>query len=349
MVSSMRTRLQQLIPVVLSVCVVASGCSKSGTDERASVSSSTTNQRVAVSPRSPGCSSPSKPAEAKTKVTLDVAGSQRWFYLTVPSTLGTSPAPLILDFHGYAEGADIHYMASEMATYGPAHGAIVVTPSGQSDPVMWNSTSTPELANDVEFVQAILGHVEGSLCVDMTRVYSIGMSNGGFMSERLVCEMADSFAAVALVASMAEHKSCSPSRSVPMLAIHGTADTFVPFEGDDRSGAQTLEITPTAKIMFGGLKPETVRQAATAWAPLVGCDPTAPTPVPLTSDATIEKWNCGDAARALELIVVNGGGHSWPGSDFYGQVAATVGKTSMTFDANEVIWNFLSNYSLPSA
>jgi polyhydroxybutyrate depolymerase len=72
------------------------------------------------------------------------------------------------------------------------------------------------------------------------------MSNGGFLSYRLACEAADSFAAIAPVAGVLgiPEMDCTPSRPVTVMHFHGTADGLVPYNGGfgSPSVAEAIEI-----------------------------------------------------------------------------------------------------------
>ena len=71
------------------------------------------------------------------------------------------------------------------------------------------------LQNDIAMVESLLTHIEGTFCVDPTRVYSTGMSDGGAMTSVLVCIAPDKFAAFAPVrsSSTAGPQSRGPCRS----------------------------------------------------------------------------------------------------------------------------------------
>ena len=63
------------------------------------------------------------------------------------------------------------------------------------------------------------------------------MSNGGFMTNRLACDRADVFAAIAPVSgTLGVGVACNPSRPVSVLDAHGTGDPMVPFNGGDVRG-----------------------------------------------------------------------------------------------------------------
>ena len=89
---------------------------------------------------SSGCSAPQKFETNRTpdtQVQVAVPGqtgeyATRWYYEAIPSSVSaTKPAPLIVDLHGYSEGATVHRLMSAMATLGEQEGFITVTPQGQ--------------------------------------------------------------------------------------------------------------------------------------------------------------------------------------------------------------------------
>ena len=84
-------------------------------------------------------------------------------------------------------------------------------------------------ANDIGFFNQMLDQLGSKFSVDPARIYVAGLSEGGFMSLRLGCELSDRIAGVAAVgASMPKTMICVPSRPVPMLMINGTSDPVVP-------------------------------------------------------------------------------------------------------------------------
>lgn len=108
-------------------------------------------------------------------------------------------------------------------------------------------TDGPHRPDDVAFARALVAHVAGLTSINLSRVYSTGFSNGGFMSYRLGCEAPDLVAAVAPVSAVlangpnevmqsTERFQCNTSRPVPLLHIHGTADQLVGYTGDPLFG-----------------------------------------------------------------------------------------------------------------
>ena len=113
--------------------------------------------------------------------------------------------------------------------------------------------------DDVGWLTSILDDLIDRFPVDEERIYVTGLSNGGFMSYRMACELSDRVAAIASVAGMdfADATDCVPAEPVSVLHIHGTADDTVPYDGWDLPGY----VIPSA------------RDSVVRWAERAGCDP----------------------------------------------------------------------------
>jgi polyhydroxybutyrate depolymerase len=88
------------------------------------------------------------------------------------------------------------------------------------------------LPDDVGFIKALLQVLPSRMCIDPSRIYATGVSNGGGFAARLGCELSSQIAAIAPVAGgYRSLDPCHPDRPVAVLEIHGTADTVVPYDG----------------------------------------------------------------------------------------------------------------------
>ena len=157
-------------------------------------------------------------------------GTERWFLVTVPGAHdGTTPLPLVIDFHGLREGAEIHTLMSAFSPVAEREGFVVAFPQGQFDPVRWNASPTttvhrrPQRRPDVQSTTSSTRSAR-DLCLDRTRVYAAGLSYGGFMTSLLACGRSDRFAAVAPVAGLRLLDPCPQERPVPIITFHGTDD-----------------------------------------------------------------------------------------------------------------------------
>ena len=180
--------------------------------------------------------------------------------------------------------------------------------------------------DDVLFIEELLDHLDQNLSIDRSRVYSTGMSNGGFMSYELACQLSDRIAAIASVTGTMTpqtYANCKPTRPVSVLQIHGLRDSVVPYRGNGI-------MTPIDQVM-------------SYWASENNC---APGPeitqiADLTEDGfggnRRQFYGC-DNNSSVELITLDAMGHDWPISNSI--------YRSQDLDAASEIWEFLSSFSL---
>jgi polyhydroxybutyrate depolymerase len=256
--------------------------------------------------------------------TLSVGGVDRTIRVHVPASYDpTRATPVVLGFHGYTLSGAAQASASHMIAKADLEGFIAVHADGTGGLRGWNAgdccgTAASSGIDDVGFVGALLDELEARLCVDADRIYSTGFSNGGFLSHRLACEMADRIAAIAPVSGVMGVDVCNPARPVPVFEVHGTSDSIVPYNGGGISGFRSVA--------------ETVAD----WADRNGCPAGAPVETFAMGDATCEAHRgCGEGSE-VSLCTIDGGGHQWPGGDpFPGG-----GHTSTDLIATDAIWTF---------
>ncbi len=339
---------------MLLFVVAVAACSSNGVKHGAS--STTTGgspkptQAVAAKP-SPGCRASTPVAPGETRVNTTSQGAARWYIRHVPPSYDPHvPMPVVLDLHGYEEGAVVHTKMSGLGPYGDAHGFVTITPQGSGTAVaLWN---TDLHGADVAFIGNLLDEVDRTLCVDDNRVFVTGLSNGAFMTSAVACAYADRVAAAAPVAGIREIDGCTFARPVPVVAFHGTADPFVSYNGGlgpkalalpapDGSG-KTLGQSGAAAAQTKG---PSIPEITAAWATRNGCASAPPAERAVASDVTLLTWRC-PADATVELYRVTDGGHAWPGSPFSRSIAAIVGRTTFSISANDVIWQFFQQHPL---
>ena len=276
-------------------------------------------------------------------------GRKRTYRLYAPQRLH-EPAPLIFVLHGGGgSGANMELMTRQgFNRMADRDGAIVVYPDGVGG--NWNdgrtgvrSKAMEENVDDVGFFRTLVHDVGGRYRVDPKRIYSTGISNGGFMSFRLACDAADVFAAIAPVAaSLSEDLGprCKPSRAVSVAMLNGTDDPLVPWGGGQVG-------------MWGvkrGMAWSTDKTFAT-WAALDGCRERSDDQVidKVEDDGTSVVLHVSSQCKAgseVRLYEIRGGGHTWPGGAKY-LTEGIVGKTSQELNGAQEVWEFLSAHRAP--
>lgn len=330
-----------------AACTGSSGSAQANT----TVAPTTTVAASAVPARaSQGCTATTKVAAGETKVDTTSGGVARWYRRHVPPKYdGTAPLPLVVDLHGYQEGADVHAGMSQMGAFGDTHGFVTITPNGTANPVpRWDVALD---SADMRFIGDLLDEAERTLCIDTRRVFVSGLSNGAFMTSAVACAYGDRIAAVAPVAGVtADITGCTPARAVPVVSFHGTADGFVAYDGGMGKAAANLP-SPDGKGKIGDnpefmtrLKRKSVPEQMDMWAKRNACMTPAKQET-IASDVTRLFYAC-PAGADVELYRITDGGHAWPGSAFSKQIENVVGRTTFSIDANAVMWEFFTAHPL---
>src|SRR5437660_10240743 len=247
---------------------------------------------------------------------IQVGGTVRTYLLHVPASYEKGkPLPLLLVFHGGRTRAQNMVSYTGMSDLADREGFIVVYPGGTDK--FWNDgrKNAPQ-ADDVGFIRTLIDHLEKTLSIDHHRIYATGISNGGMFTQRLACELSSTIAAIASVAaSMPEDFAvqCKPSAPISVLMIHSTEDPLVPYRGGELSvgsvgiGGRVLPVADTIK----------------SWVAHDRCSTKPVTelmPDKDTQDGTRvrrEAYSQCIAGTDVVLYTVEGGGHTWPGSNQY--------------------------------
>jgi polyhydroxybutyrate depolymerase len=168
---------------------------------------------------------------------LPIDGLQRSALVNLPpGARAQAPLPLVLTFHGAGGNGRATESTTGMTDLGNRDGFIAVYPNsiGRS----WGVTGrSPRPGDDVLFVSSLLDELDAQVCIDESRIYATGVSNGGSFVARIGCELSDRLSAIAPVAGgYGVQPPCQPQRPVSVLEIHGTDDRTVPYSGVGSSG-----------------------------------------------------------------------------------------------------------------
>lgn len=255
---------------------------------------------------------------------MQAGGIERSYILHVPPQYdGSRPVPLVLNFHGFGSNAAEQALYSRLPQKADEAGFILVTPDGTGTPRRWNLIPGQQ-PDEVAFVSELLDGLESRLCVDTKRVFATGMSNGAALSSRLACALSDRITAAAPVAALVYPVLvCNGTESpTAIIAFHGTDDACVPFEGGTSTCGMGFTIPPIAG-------------AAENWARHNGCDMAA-SRTQLTEHVRVVAYSGCREEASVVLYVVEGGGHTWPGS----ANVPRLGGVTREIDATDLIWEF---------
>ena len=279
-----------------------------------------------------------------TPASLYIGGLTRTFRVHLPPSYPATndvPSAVVLLLHGgFGSGEQIE-RSSRMLDVAAQEGVVVVSPDGAAGPFgvrSWNAGECCGYAqaqgiDDVGFIDALLDHLENVLCVDRRRVYAAGMSNGAMLAHRLGCEMAGRIRAVGPVAAPSTMSACTPSRPVPVLHVHGTADQHAPYDGGTGCGPS-------------GFAFMSVAQSVGEWRQRDGCSGNS-TIVDEVGDALCTVADTCAPGVDVTLCSITGGGHQWPGGDppaILGTPNCLFGHQSLSFSASVELWGFFAQH-----
>lgn len=242
----------------------------------------------------------------------------------------TAEVPLLLNLHGLGSENWQQEVYGDFRPIADTENFIICHPNGtfnSSGQRFWNAGFASTI-DDIGFLSALIDTLKLKYNINDEKVFSTGMSNGGFMSLTLACELSDKVKAVASVTgSMTNNQinTCTNTNPIPVMQIHGTND---------------------ATVIYGGYTGVAgIEKVVGFWVNHNGCDSVAVitnvADVNTTDNSTATRYdfnqNCGDDA-AVVFYKIENGGHTWPGGSFL--LPGLV--TNLDFDASAAIWKFFS-------
>jgi polyhydroxybutyrate depolymerase len=155
---------------------------------------------------------------------------------TIVMPVRQGPAPTLLVLHGATISADLTARWSGFAEIAAERGFAAAFPEGIYR--LWNDGRNDGLANadDVGYLRQLAGKLVEQGTADPARIYLVGISSGGMMTLRMLCEAPEQFAGAAtVIANMPAlvGADCRLHKAVPIVMLNGTADPIVPYKGGD--------------------------------------------------------------------------------------------------------------------
>ena len=292
--------------------------------------SSSSSQDISIPPESDNddlfnetCIDTNRPGMKRCDLKHD--NLDRFYYVYTPSNLDSNESvPVLFAFHGYGSSAMRHLNYTNYFPLADSNNFIVIYPQGATTATLsthwnvggWTSKST---IDDLDFVDTVISLLKDKIQIDETRIYSSGMSNGGYMGYHLACNLSSKFAAIASVTGSMTNDTfneCDPTHPTPILQIHGLLDFIVPYDGNAGSKSIPDVINYWVNYNSCNLDPET----------LIKYDD--------YSLVVYETYsNCLNDVN-VKLILHPEMGHDWPSLQEY------------SVSASNEIWNFVSMFDL---
>lgn len=281
----------------------------------------------------------SAPGPGDYEEQLEIDGRMRTFDVHVPAGVDSSQGlPVLIALHGGGGNAAYMERKSGFSDLADEETFIVVYPNGTGlleNRLTWNVGNCCGYAHrndvdDVGFIAAVLDVMGSEYGADMHRVYLTGHSNGGMMTYRLACQMADRFAAVAPVAGALNEATCTPSRPLPVLILHGEDDLNVPFHGGTSQGVGAAGEDERID--------QPVSYAVETWTAIDGCND----PAEISTTESVITTTYGDCidGTTVEMQELLGWGHAWP---------SPTADPPAAIDASRVIWAFFERFEMKAS
>jgi polyhydroxybutyrate depolymerase len=249
-------------------------------------------------------------------------GMTRTYHLYKPDGLPAG-APLLFILHGISETADWSW-GLDMNSLADEHGFAVCYPQGSTTGLgvtHWNARLTLSTVDDTGFLVELAGFLQDAHRFDRDRTYISGFSNGGFMAYTLASETYGVFSGAAIVSGLMSGITWDnrvSAEPLPILHIHGTADTVVPDDG--------------SMIAIGGWGgAPAVPGIIDFWADLNAT--TTEESSDISTSATAWYYRQGIYGNEVWYYSIDGYGHAWPGDP-----RNTVDNSG--FSANQLIVDF---------
>jgi polyhydroxybutyrate depolymerase len=263
-------------------------------------------------------------------------GESRTFSLRVPKAYdGRKRLPLVVILHGWTTSGALAEGYTGLADLAEREGFFLAAPDGLGDPKGWNVgflDLSGRKADDTAFVGHVITKSEVEVGVDPDRIFVAGHSNGAMLAHLVGSQLAKRVAAIGVVAgtlgvpgreSRAPRTIPDPVAPVSVMIIHGRKDETVTFEPE----------------LPGLLKGIGAPAAARWWAKRIGAKPEPKRTVAMDGAVIEERWEGGGEGTEVELVILEEGGHAWPGG------WTQAGREKATgVNASELLWRFFREH-----
>ena len=258
--------------------------------------------------------------------TINHGGVERSYYLSIPSSSSSeNQSPLIINLHGYGGNATQQLNYSQMNEFALEQNVAVVYPQGINN--SWNVYTYWDTNNsdDVGYIRTLIDVISDEFYIDLDRIYACGMSNGGYMSYRLACDLSDKIAAFGSVTgnfmiNSSDINDCSQqNREIPIIHFHGTYDNVVGYYPPSFDGSLTVSESIDYWVEYNGLTNESIQE--------------------INNFVYIYTYSKELSITNFIHYKIYGGGHEWFGNNWGFNTSEELVKFFLNYKLSDFIYN----------
>lgn len=270
--------------------------------------------------------------------TITHDGIERTYYVYVPESYdGSQAVPLVIGLHGAGGSAVEMAYFTNLDDIADVNGFLLVYPNAID--ARWDYLDVPleegdTVVDDVGFIGALIDKMTEDYRIDESRVYVFGFSNGGLMSVRLRCALADRLAAVAAIGATMTFglsQECLTVDPLPYFLALGTQDSAFPWQG---------QIEVENGVMYGTFS---LSQTISFMVSINACDATPevnPVAIPNSPVGVIRQVHnsCADGAEVVFYALIDLD-HTWP------TTPVIVLESGETGSIEQAMWEFFARHA----
>ncbi|CAG9991008.1 unnamed protein product [Clonostachys byssicola] len=236
---------------------------------------------------------------------FESSGGTRTYRIFLPKGYKVnSPQPLVIAYHGSGKTPKDMEDLTKFSDESVNSKMVAVFPAGVEK--HWQGPSyAKEGVSDKVFTTDLVNRIKDNYCIDESRVYAAGQSNGGGFVNTLACspDHGGQFAAfaassAALYTDVNGDETCHPARSpLPFLESHGTADKRINYNGNLTAAGGPVPAIP---------------EWLGRWAKRNKCSGSSSSNI--GNDVEQQQWTCAGEKGLLTHFKLNGHGHAYPSS-----------------------------------
>ena len=275
-----------------------------------------------------------------SKECINYDGKERCWLILIPENIDfTKESPLIIDMHGIGGSMYLQHNLTKFANISEEYGVYVAYPQGFNNE--WNMADDLCCGDDDDFgfILEMIDTIIQRYTVDESRIYSTGWSNGCGMTQRLIAQASEIFAAAACSSMYFLDDPSHDYSPVPFMEIHGLVDELVHYPSVSLVGFY-YGVYDVEAALVGAV------QNFENWADLNGCQGLLPDIIAIEDDYDIRAYTDCENDAEVRLMTQFFASHNPYLNDYPASSGIGRGKGNPTgIQTTEILWEFLNQHS----